>query len=160
VVQARQMSEATGFLVEREIRIEASPETVFEFFTDPEKMKQWKGSEADLDAQPGGTYRVTVMPVAIARGEYVRVEPPHFVSFTWGWESGGPIPAPGESLVEVSLRPDGTGTIVELRHSGLPTEESATEHGSGWTHFLGRLSIAAAGGDPGRDPGLDRDPSS
>ncbi len=153
MAQSRTVNEETGFVVEREIRIEASPETVFEFFTDPEKMKQWKGSEADLDPQPGGNYRVIVMPVAIARGEYVKVEPPHFVSFTWGWESGGPVPAPGESLVEVSLRPDGSGTIVELRHTQLPSEESASAHGDGWDHFLGRLSIAAAGGDPGPDRG-------
>ena len=29
---------------ELEVRIQARPETVFEFFTDPEKMRRWKGS--------------------------------------------------------------------------------------------------------------------
>ena len=45
-------------VVEREVRIAARPETVFEFFTDPDKMVLWKGREADLDPQPGGIYRV------------------------------------------------------------------------------------------------------
>lgn len=31
-------------VVVKEIRIDARPETVFEFFTDPEKMTRWKAS--------------------------------------------------------------------------------------------------------------------
>lgn len=30
--------------VQQEIRIEAKPETIFEYFTDPEKMLRWRGS--------------------------------------------------------------------------------------------------------------------
>lgn len=154
MAQPRGVTEAVGFVFEREMRIEAPPETVFGFFTEPEKMKQWKGVEAELDPRPGGIYRVSVLPVAVAVGEYVRVEPPTFVSFTWGWEGEGQPVAPGSSLVEVTLRPDGDATILELRHTGLPSEEMAREHEHGWTHYLGRLQIAAAGGDPGPDPNL------
>jgi uncharacterized protein YndB with AHSA1/START domain len=143
-----------GLLAECEIRIDASPETVFEFFTDPEKMKQWKGVEAELDPRSCGIYRVAVLPHAVARGEYVRVEPPNFISFTWGWEGDGqPVP-PGTSLVEVTLTPDGDGTALVLRHSLLPTTEMVEQHTQGWKHYLGRLSVAAAGGDPGPDPNL------
>ncbi len=155
VVQAKGVMEDTGFVFEREIRIEASPDVVFDFFTDPEKMKKWKGVDAELEPKPGGNYRVTVLPVAIARGEYVRVEPPTFVSFTWGWEGEGQLVPPGSSLVEVTLRADGDATLLNLRHTGLPSEEMATEHSKGWTHYLGRLEVAAAGGDPGRDPNLE-----
>jgi uncharacterized protein YndB with AHSA1/START domain len=41
---------------ELEVRIQARPESVFEFFVDPEKMKRWKGTEAELDPRPGGTW--------------------------------------------------------------------------------------------------------
>lgn len=153
MVQPKGMSQELGFVFEREIRIEASPETVFEFFTDPEKMKQWKGIEAELDPRPGGVYRVKVLPIAIAKGEYVRIEPPTFVAFTWGWEGEGQSVPPGSSLVEVSLHADGDATVLKLRHTGLPTEEMADQHEQGWTHYLGRLQIAAAGGDPGPDEG-------
>jgi uncharacterized protein YndB with AHSA1/START domain len=37
---------------ELEVRIQARPETVFEFFVDPEKMRRWKGTEAELDPRP------------------------------------------------------------------------------------------------------------
>jgi uncharacterized protein YndB with AHSA1/START domain len=144
----------TATVVEREIRIAARPETVFDFFVDPEKMVQWKGRRAELDPRPGGIYRVEIGGPAIARGEYVEIDPPSRVVFTWGWEgqeSGPHAVAPGSSRVEVELTPDGDGTIVRLRHLDLP-EESREIHGQGWDNYLGRLAKAAAGEDPGPDP--------
>ena len=61
-------------VVEREVRIAARPETVFEFFTDPEKMVLWKGRQASLDPRPGGIYRVEMGDQIVARGEYVEVD--------------------------------------------------------------------------------------
>ena len=137
--------------VVREIRIAARPETVFEFFVDPEKMTQWKGRQAELDPTPGGTYRVEINDQATASGEYVEIEAPRRVVFTWGWE-GNPNPVPpGSSRVEITLQPDGDGTIVRLRHTDLPEAEREI-HGQGWDHYLGRLAQAAAGEEPGRDP--------
>jgi uncharacterized protein YndB with AHSA1/START domain/predicted enzyme related to lactoylglutathione lyase len=134
--------------VTREVRIDASPESIFPFFTDPEKMTVWKGTSADLDPTVGGSYRVQVNPAALAVGEYVVIDPPRRVVFTWGWE-GDPNVPPGSSTVEITLTPDGDGTIVSLTHSGLPNAESGVAHADGWDHFLPRLVIAAAGGDPG-----------
>ena len=137
--------------LEREIRVAATPETVFSFFTDPSKMTRWQGKSATLDPRPGGIYRVDMNGRDIARGEYVEVVPHSRVVFTWGWEGeGSPLP-PGSSTVEVSLIPDGDGTIVRLRHLGLPTEQRS-QHAEGWEHFLARLAIAAEGRDAGPDP--------
>jgi uncharacterized protein YndB with AHSA1/START domain len=140
-------------VVEREIRIAARRETVFEFFTDPEKMVVWKGRDADLDPRPGGMYRVEMADRIVARGEYVEVDPPSRVVFTWGWEqaSGAKAVPPGSSRVEVTLDPDGDGTLVRLRHLDLP-EEARELHGQGWDVYLARLEVAAAGGDPGPEP--------
>jgi uncharacterized protein YndB with AHSA1/START domain len=142
--------------VEREIRIAARPETVFEFFVDPEKMCEWKGRKAELDPRPGGVYRVEINEQAIASGEYVEIDSPNRVVFTWGWEgqeSGEHAVPPGSSRVEVDLTPDGDGTLVRLRHLDLP-EQSREIHGQGWDLYLGRLAKAAAGEDPGQDPNL------
>jgi uncharacterized protein YndB with AHSA1/START domain len=136
--------------VEREVRIDASPETVFAFFTDPDKMTRWKGSSAELDARPGGIYRVDVSDRAVAVGEFVEVDPPRRVVFTWGWIGDDNVP-PGSSTVEVTLVPDGEGTIVRLLHRDLPAPAGPL-HQDGWDHFLARLQVAAAGGEPGPDP--------
>ena len=125
---------------------------MFSYFTDPAKMLQWKASEAEVEARPGGIYRVTIGGTHVARGEYVEVSPFNRVVFTWGWEEPGhPVP-PGSSTVEVTLTPDGDGTIVRLVHSGLPVETRAG-HAMGWEHYLARLAIAATGNDPGPDTG-------
>jgi uncharacterized protein YndB with AHSA1/START domain len=138
--------------IEREVRIDASPETVFDFFTDPAKMVQWKGAEATLDPRPGGVYRVQMNEQAIAVGEYVVVDPPNRLVFTWGWEGDFAATPPGSSTVEVTFTADGDGTLVRLVHSGLPSPESAEAHGQGWDEYMPRLAIVAAGGEPGEDP--------
>ena len=146
-----------GFVVEREVQIDASPETVFEFFTDPAKMVQWKGAEAMLDPRPGGVYRVQLSEQAIAVGEYVQVDPPNRVVFTWGWEGGFASTPPGSSTVEITLTPVDGGTLVRLVHSGLPSAESAELHGQGWDEYMPRLVIAAAGGEQGADPNTTKE---
>jgi uncharacterized protein YndB with AHSA1/START domain len=137
--------------LEHEVYIAARPETVFAYFTDPDKMVMWKGIEATLDPLPGGIYRVSINGRDVARGEYVEVIPNSRVVFTWGWEGdASPVP-PGSSTVEVSLVPEGDGTRVRLRHTGLPTEAREV-HAGGWDHYLERLSGAAAGRPLGPDP--------
>lgn len=146
------MTTAEADAVEREVRIEARPETVFPFFTDPERMVRWMGTAVEVDPRSGGIYRVNITGGRIARGEYVEVSPPHRVVFTWGWETDESPVRPGSSTVEVTLTPDGDHTIVRLVHSGLPSGESANAHSVGWDHYLPRLEVAAAGGDAGPDP--------
>ena len=38
-------------------------------------------------------------------------------------------------------------------HSGLPNATQCANHAKGWAHYFGRLAQAAAGRDPGPDPG-------
>ena len=142
---------SSGDTVEKEVRIAAPPETVFSFFTDPALMVKWKGIEATLDPKPGGVYRVSINGRDIATGKYVEVVPHTRVVFTWGWEGEGSAVPPGTSTVEITLVPDGSETIVRLRHLGLP-QDQRDQHSQGWDHFMPRLVIAAEGRDPGPDP--------
>jgi uncharacterized protein YndB with AHSA1/START domain len=140
--------------LEREVRVEAPPNVVFQFFVDPDQMVRWKGVAATLDPRPGGVYRVNVTGTHVARGEYVEVVPNERVVFTWGWEDeDNPVP-PGASTVEVTLVPDGSATIVRLRHLGLPGGPE-DRHADGWEHYMARLVVAGAGGDAGPDPWLE-----
>jgi uncharacterized protein YndB with AHSA1/START domain len=134
---------ATEGVIDREIRIEARPETVFEFWTDPAKMARWMGRDIELDPRPGGDFRIDYNGSDIASGRYVDVDPPSRIVMTWGWEAPGDATPPGTSTVEVSFVPDGEGTIVRLRHSGL-VADAVAGHREGWDHFLAQL-VAAAG---------------
>ena len=137
--------------VVREVRIAARPETVFSFFTDTAKITRWKGTRATLDPRPGGLFWVDVNGRDIVRGEFLEVVPFSRVVFTWGWEREEIGLRPGSTTVEVTLVPDGEGTIVRLLHHGLP-DTHREFHAQGWDHFLPRLVIAAEGRDPGPDP--------
>jgi len=152
------MSPATR-TIDLERRIRARPETVFAFFTDPEKYRLWQGIGASLEPHPGGRYQVDYTRQLHVRccGRYLVVEPPHRIVFTWGWDPEPGLPlgigevSPDSTTVEITLVPDGEETILRLRHSGLPTEEAETMHGAQWPIYLDRLATAVAGGDPGPD---------
>jgi uncharacterized protein YndB with AHSA1/START domain len=137
-------------------RIEAPPETVYRYFTDPERFKAWLGIDAEVDATVGGDYRIRMTNDSriSACGRYVELDPPRRLVFTWGFEGLDGLP-PGASTVEVTLTPDGEATVVVLRHSGLDGREMCEFHVWGWDIGLDRLVIAGAGGDPGPYPHAD-----
>jgi uncharacterized protein YndB with AHSA1/START domain len=136
----------------RELRIEASPEIVFSHFTDPVRMARWMGIEHKLDPVAGGLFRVDINGRDVAVGEFVEVDPPRRVVFTWGWQESTALP-PGSTTIEVDLVPDGYATVLQFTHRGLPPGP-AELHAVGWDHFLPRLATAASGGDPGPDSSL------
>lgn len=137
----------------REILIDATPETIWPFLTKPSEIVRWHGTVAELDPRPGGVYRVLVAGQFQSAGQYIEVVPHQKVVFTFGWDQEGhPIRA-GSTTVEISLHPEGDKTRVRLVHYGLP-EDAMADHGRGWEHYLGRLAIAVAGGDPGPDTPL------
>lgn len=136
-------------VVERKVRIEAHPQTVFGFLTDPAKMLLWTGLEVTLEPQEGGVYRVNMNGRDVMRGNFVEVVPYQKVVFTFGWEGSETLP-PGSSTVEYNLIPDGNNTILHLKHHNLPIPMREA-HGAGWDHMLTRLVIVARGDDPGAD---------
>jgi uncharacterized protein YndB with AHSA1/START domain len=143
---------------ERTLSIDASPETVWEFLVDPEKLMRWKGINTDLDPQPGGSFRCEVIPGHTARGEYVELDKPNRLVFTWGWDGSADVP-PGSSTVVIELATDGKGTSLRFVHKDLPSAEAVASHTHGWDHYLPRLEIAAGGGNPGEDPWVTQAPS-
>lgn len=139
--------------VERELEIDASPQTVWELLTDPQEATRWMGQSAEFDLRPGGEYRCEVIPGHTARGEFVEIDAPRRLVYTWGWEGENPVP-PGSSTIEFDLVPRGAGTLLRFKHSGLPSAEAAGSHAHGWDHYFERLTVITAGGDPGEDPWL------
>lgn len=136
-------------VVEHEVLVEASPETVFSYFTDPAKMVEWMGEEATLDPRPGGICRISLGP-SVMVGSYVEVVPYSRVVFTWGWRQQFFDMAPGATRVEVTLTPEDEGTRVRLRHSELPPSATGF-HELGWQHYFERLRRRSVGRDPGPD---------
>jgi len=137
--------------VQREIHVNATPDTVFSFLVEPAKLRRWMTIGGTDTIREGADFRYEMTKEDIASGRYLEIKRPSRVVMTWGWEGDDALTPPGSSTVEITLTPERGGTLVRLTHRGLPSEESATKHGHGWQHYLERLSVAAAGGDPGPD---------
>lgn len=133
--------------VELQVRLDAPPEEVFRYLTEPERYVRWQGMKAELDPRPGGVYRVWMDANTVASGAFVEVEPPRRVVFTWRWEGNEGVP-PGSTTVELTLDADGDGTVLSLRHTGLPDGEAAAMHAEGWRHFTARLALTARSPSP------------
>jgi uncharacterized protein YndB with AHSA1/START domain len=152
------MTQTDAGAIRRELFIEADPATVFAFLTDPDKLTRWMGTHCELDSQPGGVYLVNVNGRDVARGAFEEVTPNSRIVYSFGWEGGAAFGVPpAATRIEIDLAPKERGTLLSFVHSGLP-EPAIGPHTDGWTHYLGRLAIAAAGGDPGPDPRIKAQP--
>lgn len=129
-------------VVATEIRINASAEAIFPYFTDPVLRRRWQGTDAVLDESRGGTYRVnTRLASEIDQSRYVEILPYSKIVFAFDGENG--LGEPRRDTVEVSLTAEGANvTVVRLRHRNLPSEETRESYAVGWSEYLERLSIA------------------
>ena len=124
--------------------VDAPVAEVWAYFTDAEKMIEWQGVEARLDPKPGGVWWVRHENGAVLAGEFLAVDPPHALAFTWGFESpdaagSGATPA-GGSRVDVRLAEEGARTRIELRHSRYADGDPVAH---GWGFFLAELARVA-----------------
>ena len=137
-------------VIEVSMHVAAQPETVFPYFTDPARYIQWMGHDATLEPVPGGSFRVHIRDGVEAAGEFVEVDPPYRLVFTWGWTHDHAV-RPGTTRVVITLHTENGGTRVILRHYDLPDEEQRDHHRKGWEAYLDRLELRIRGKDPGPD---------
>lgn len=138
--------------IEREIRIEASPEVVYEVVSTPEHLQEWWPDEAELEPVSGGTGRIRFgdpgSPDASAETlTVVEADPPRRFAFRWIYDEGRSATSPQSLLVTFDLVPSGDGTVLRFSETGFREkgweaavlEEQYRDHASGWDHFLPRL---------------------
>lgn len=133
-----------------EQHIAAPVEDVFAAWIEPSSMTNWYAptddfapTEAEVDCQVGGRYRVAMFPPgapgpAVVTGQYCRIEAPRCLSFTWSWIS--PRADTHETQVTLEFQPQGEATNLVLTHERFRDEELRVQHTQGWTGCLERLS--------------------
>lgn len=124
--------------------IRASREVVFAAWTDPKSMRHWMcpgniiAAEAQLDPRPGGSYRIVMKGHAgdyEHTGEYLAVEPPSKLVFTWISNSTGGHP----TLVTVELFEHSDGCELVLTHERFASADAMRQHQGGWGQIVERL---------------------
>ena len=131
--------------------VDARPDRVYEYFTDPEAIVRWIGDYALLEPEPNGRFELDIRGTPV-RGGYLELEPPHRLLLSWGYAGSEKLP-PAASTVEIHLTADGGGTRVDVVHRDLPDEQTPA-HQIGWQHYLARLPLTIATGGAGPDPGM------
>ena len=133
--------------VEIRRRLRGSVAEVFSWWTDPAKLAEWMSpvgiAEAEVDLRVGGAFRIVMKGGDVVidhTGEYLEVEPPRRLVFTWK----SPFTGPEGSVVTIDLQPDGpNATFLRLVHSRLPREAVAS-HRDGWGTMLDRMATGLA----------------
>jgi uncharacterized protein YndB with AHSA1/START domain len=132
-------------------RLNAAPEKVYAAWADPEKLVQWFGPasveegsvKADIDLRVGGRYRISFNANGNYNevgGVYREVVPNQRLVFSWAWHST----PERESLVTISIKPEGTGTLLVFNHAQFVDEKARDSHERGWTELLAKLEMHLA----------------
>ena len=120
--------------LDRSILIQAPRETVFGYFTDSERWARWWGQGSTIDPRPGGAVHIVHPGGVKVAGEVLEIDPPARLVFTYGYESGTPMPV-GASVVTVRLHDDRQGTRLDLAHE-FADEKVRDEMVQGWRFQL------------------------
>ena len=129
--------------------VDGSPDAAFQAWTDPEQVNSWWGpahvtcSQCDIDLRVGGAYSIAnQLPdgsVLWIAGEFVRVEEPHLIEYSW---QTGPEPdyGPGDGQrVTVRFVASGAQTEVIVEHTNNPSQAVVDDHRVGWLGCLDGL---------------------
>jgi uncharacterized protein YndB with AHSA1/START domain len=121
-------------LLERTLVIEATRTIVFRYFTDTARWAAWWGAGSVIDPRPGGRVLIRYPNGVQVLGEVLEIAEPERIVFTYGYESGKPIP-PGSSRVTIRLEAVESGTRLHLTHA-FAEAEVRDQHRQGWRFQL------------------------
>ena len=134
---------APVLVVRRQIAVPR--ERVFEAWLDSESLAHWMRpgdfthATVIVDPRVGGGFRIVMEGRTDGgdyehRGEYLAIEPPSLLSFTWISKATDHKP----TVVTIEFHERGTGIELVLTHRRLPSTQ-VESHRSGWTDALREL---------------------
>ena len=122
---------------------------VFDAFASATALEQWFSPSPDVGTdvvefafRAGGRYRITfALPKGAETsisGEFIRIERPIQLCFTWRWEK--PDPHAGiDTLVTIDFIDADGSTEVVVSHEKLEGTEMKARHSAGWLGAMQRL---------------------
>jgi uncharacterized protein YndB with AHSA1/START domain len=143
--------------IERELKINASPTTVFEVITSPGHLKEWWPDEAVVEPTAGAKGELVFGDrssgeAQIPKLTVVEAVPPRLFSFRWTHPEDEEAREGNSLLVTFELTASDGGTLLRMTESGFREmgwevavlEQQYREHAQAWDFFLPRLVDYAA----------------
>ena len=137
--------------IERQLRIDATPELVYAVISSPEHLREWWPDGAELDPVPGATGAISfgdpaAPDAAIVALTVLEADPPRRFAFRWAHD-GGPATETNSFLVTFDLVAAEGGTRLRFKETGFRErgwqaavlEDAYLDHVRGWDLFLPRL---------------------
>ncbi len=133
----------TPTVLQKTIFLRATPETVWAYLTDPDRLAEWfhkperpltEGNKLEMFGTTSGDLLIW--------GEVRVANPPNYLEYTFTVKPMGDV----VSVVKWTLEPVSGGTRLALHHEGLP--QSADAFGlilsldKGWDEHFGKLRTA------------------
>ena len=150
-------SNQSAIALERIFR--APPARVFKAWKNEAEFIRWFGatdsrpSMVQLDFRVGGSWRALFgpsdSPETYLTGEYLEIEENTKIVFTWNYVRCFPVAEAyrsPESIVSVTLEPQGSGTRLCFEQRGVVSEDARYNVRSGWNASLTLLHNLVVGG--------------
>jgi uncharacterized protein YndB with AHSA1/START domain len=149
------MSSPTSSLTIRKT-LPCPPADAFAAWTQPKLFQSWFAPDpkmktvAEMDLRPGGKYRIGFQPpggepTMYVGGEFLLIDPPRRLEYTWIWERESDPDWKDRTVVKIEFNPVGTEqTELVLTHEKFSATESRDHHQQGWTAIVDRMAGALA----------------
>jgi uncharacterized protein YndB with AHSA1/START domain len=136
-----------------------APERVWKALTDPDDLRQWFLTEAEVDHRIGGKIDfVTTSSRIHGTGRILAWEPFQLYEYEWNVEPNSLLPDGERTVVRWELTPSKGGTLLSLTHRNLTARTARIYHG-GMGSFLNRLAALLDGTPlPDWGQGIRREP--
>jgi uncharacterized protein YndB with AHSA1/START domain len=123
--------------------IAGPPDKVFKAWLDPkEPCNPWsRGRTLGLEPKAGSLYCVVVGGEGYIFGRVLKLAPGKQLKHTWMTRYTHGL----ETTVTVDFKKHPSGTLMTLRHTGLPDDKDGRLHREGWDQFLGMMEKYFAG---------------
>jgi uncharacterized protein YndB with AHSA1/START domain len=118
-----------GHTIIRTVRIDSTPERVWDALTDTAQLGQWFGDTATMSSLAvGGIGEFDWEGYGTFPYEITEVEPQTAFAYRWSGEPAAELRADDSTIVRFTIEPDGSTTLLTVTESGFDKISGGLAH--------------------------------